>query len=148
MKNDDNKSGEAARFLDNLMSFLADDDLHGKDLVEDLRGRGLDPDRIAAEFSSLLKQHVPTWGEKAESERLAALADLAVPSENVRRPRIKTIEQIKLLVEQMRQLDAPEEAGAYYQKFQEASDTDLESLLQDLRVQYQLLKNQKDKGGK
>jgi len=148
MKHDDKKSGEAARFLDNLMSFLADDDPHGKDLVEDLRVRGLDPDRIAAEFSDLLKQHAPTWSEKAERERLAALDDLAVACEDIHRPRIKTIAQIELLVEQMRQLGAPAEAGAYHQKFQEASDTDLESLLQDLRMQCQLLKHQRDKDGK
>jgi len=147
MKHDDKKSNEAARFLDNLESFLADNDLHGKDLVEDLRARGLDPDRLAAEFSDLLEQHAPTWSQKAERERRAALDDYAAACENVRRPRIETIEQINLLVEQMRQLGAPEEAGAYHQKFREASDADLESLLQDLRVQCRLLKIQKDKGG-
>ncbi len=149
MKRDEKKSGEAARFMDNLMSFLAEDDLHGKDLAEDLRARGLEPDQIVAEFRDLLKQHAPTWSEKAQRERLSALDAFSLAlCETAHLPRIKTIEQIKLLVEQMRQLGAPEEAGAYHQKFQEASDIDLESLLQDLRVQCQLLKNQKDKGGK
>jgi hypothetical protein len=148
MKHDEKKSSEAVRFMDNLMSFLAEDDLHGKDLAEDLRARGLEPDQIVAEFRDLMKQHAPTWSEKAERERLAALDALALARETAHLPRIKAIEQINVLVEQMRQFGAPAEAGAYHQKFQEASDTDLESLLQDLRMQYELLQNQKNETGK
>lgn len=148
MKHDEKKSAEAARFMDNLMSFLAEDDLHGKDLAEDLRARGLVPDQIVAEFRDLMMQHAPTWSEKAECERLAALDALALARETVQLPRIKTVEQIKLLVEQMRQFGAPAEMGAYHQKFHEASDTDLESLLQDLRTQYESLKKQKNETGK
>ena len=92
----------------------------------------------------------PGWRAKTGKERAGLLRKwfelMMANQEDL--ARIMTIEQIKLLVEQMRQLGAPEEAGAYHQKFQEASDTDLESLLQDLRVQCRLLKSQKDKGGK
>jgi hypothetical protein len=148
MNNNDKKAREAARFLNNLMSFLADDDLHGEDLVEDLRARGLDPDQIAAEFRDLLKKHAPTWSEKAERERLAALDTLGKVREAVRLTRDETIDQIKQLIAGMRQLGKPVEAGAYHQKFQEATDTDLGSLLQDLRTQYELLKIEKKKHSK
>src|SRR5437660_1521977 len=145
MTDKNKKSDEVARFLDNLMSFLADDDLRGKDLAEDLRARGLNPDHIADELRDLLREHAPTWSEKAERERLSALESFTGARETVHRPRMKTVELIKQVVEQMRRLGAPVTAGAYHQKFQEASDTDLESLLEDLRTQYELLNSQKNK---
>ena len=145
MTDKNKKSDEVARFLDNLMFFLADDDLRGKDLAEDLRARGLNPDHIADELRDLLREHAPTWSEKAERERLSALESFTGARETVHRPRMKTVELIKQVVEQMRRLGAPVTAGAYHQKFQEASDTDLESLLEDLRTQYELLNSQKNK---
>lgn len=48
----------------------------------------------------------------------------------------------------MRQLGAPVAAGAYHQKFQEATDTDLESLLEDLRTQCELLRGKQNSHGK
>jgi ElaB/YqjD/DUF883 family membrane-anchored ribosome-binding protein len=148
MKHDEKKSNEAAKFLENLMSFLTDDDLHGRDLDDDLRSRGLDPQQIVTDFEQLLKTHAPSWSEKAERERLSALETLAVAKKASKVPRTTIIEQIKELIEQMQQLGAPVVAGAYHQKFQEATDTDLESLLEDLRTQYELLRGQRDKHAK
>jgi len=41
----------------------------------------------------------------------------------------------------MQELGAAVPAGAYHQKFLEATDTDLESLLEDLAAQYNVLKS-------
>jgi hypothetical protein len=43
----------------------------------------------------------------------------------------------------MQKLGAPATAGAYHQKFQTATDADLESLLEDLEAQYEALKAKK-----
>lgn len=148
MKHDEKKAREAAKFLGNLISFLTDDDLRGNDLVENLRARGLDPEQIASDFQQLLKTHAPNWSEKAERERVAALEALAAAKKAGKVARPQLVELIKELIDQMRQLGAPVAAGAYHQKFQEATETDLESLLDDLRMQCELLRSQRNTHGK
>src|SRR5437764_13910702 len=100
MTDKNKKSDEVARFLDNLMFFLADDDLRGKDLAEALRARRLNPDHIADELRDLLREHAPTWSEKAERERLSALDSFTGARDSVHRPRMEPVEQITQAGEQ------------------------------------------------
>lgn len=144
MKPDDNKSNEVARFLENLVSFLADEHRDPQEVVEHLKSQGINPDQALRRFHDLLSQHAPTWQEKAARERRAALE--APPSGPVaHHTRDEVTQQIRDLIAGMTKLGAPVVAGAYHQRFQEATDTDLESLLQDLRTQYEQLKNSKEK---
>jgi len=143
MTNKDPKSVAAARFLDNLASFLAQDNPGREDLLNDLKASGLDPDQLSNEFRALLSEHAPTWEQKAERERKAALESLAKSSTTAPRQRDDVEQEIRGLIEAMQRLGAPVTAGAYHQKFREATDTDLESLLDDLAVQYQILKSKK-----
>jgi hypothetical protein len=141
MKQKDKKSAEAARFLDNLTSFLAEDDSRQEDLVEDLQASGLDPDQLGRDFRELLSKHAPTWRQKAQRERLAAQEIFSKGIATTPRTRNAIEQGIRGLLQAMHQLGVPVTAGAYHQKFQEATDADLESLLQDLAAQYQILKS-------
>ncbi len=49
------KQENAKKFLDNLAAFLADDDRHGKELIYDLRARGLDPETLLADLRAILR---------------------------------------------------------------------------------------------
>jgi hypothetical protein len=140
MKQNDQKSAEAARFLDNLTSFLAENTPSREDLVEDLQASGLDPNLLSNEFRELLSNHAPTWKQKAQRERLAALEVFSKGVAPTPRTRSEIEQLIRSLIRAMQQLGAPVVAGAYHQKFQQATDADLESLLQDLEAQYQILK--------
>jgi hypothetical protein len=142
MKHNKKKSDEAARFLDNLASFLTEDDTRQEDLIEDLQVSGLDPSRLKDEFRKLLSEHAPTWKEKAERERLA-VSETFSKGRTTSRARNETVQEIQGVILAMQQMGAPVTAGAYHQKFQEATDADLESLLEDLRAQYRLLKSKK-----
>ncbi len=144
MKPNDNKSDEAARFLDNLVSFIADERRDQQEVVEHLRSQGIDPDQALRKFHDLLSQFAPTWRERAARERSAALEALPV-GQTARRTREEVIQQIKDLVGGMAKLGAPVVAGAYHQKFQESTETDLQSLLEDLQTQYESLKKQQSK---
>jgi len=143
MKHKDKKSADAARFLDNLTSFLAEDSPRREDLVEDLQASGLDPDQLTSELRELLSRHAPTWKQKAQRERTAALETFSKGGATAPRKRNDVEQEIRGLIEAMQQLGAPVSAGAYHQKFHEATDTDLESLLEDLAAQYQVLKSKK-----
>jgi hypothetical protein len=143
MKQNNKKSDEASRFLDNLTSFLTDDGTQQEDLAEDLRVSGLDPNGLKDEFRKLLSEHAPTWKEKAERERLAALETFSKAGTKAPRARNETVQEIQGLIQAMQQLGAPVAAGAYHQKFREATDADLESLLEDLAAQHRILKSKK-----
>jgi hypothetical protein len=138
-----NNKSEAARFLDNLESFLHETDPVGKELTEGLRDEGLDPDQLGYDLRELLEQHAPTWKQMAERERQFALEALSKAKAAVSRTRAETEQLIQSTVDAMQKLGAPATAGAYHQKFQTATDADLESLLEDLEAQYEALKGKK-----
>jgi hypothetical protein len=143
MKPDNKKSTEAARFLANLESFLTETDPVREELAQSLRDDGIDPDHLDNDLRELLKKHAPTWKQKAERERHSALEALSKAKAAVSRTRAETEQGIRKIVEAMRQLGAPDTAGAYHQKFQRATDADLESLLEDLEAQYEAMKSKK-----
>jgi hypothetical protein len=147
MSPNDKKSVQstAAKFLDNLASFLGDDSPSREDLTSDLEGHGFDVTQLRSDFRTLLSGHTPTWHQKAERERKAALEALA--QQNAASPRARSVveNEINSLIQAMQQLGAAVPAGAYHQKFREATDADLESLRDDLALQYQILKNKETK---
>jgi len=133
MKPNNKRPSEAGQFLNNLESILADASPAGEELAESLREDGFE----------LLKQHAPTWKQKAERERQAALKTLSKAKAALSRTRAETEQLIQSTVDAMQKLGAPATAGAYHQKFQTATDADLESLLEDLEAQYEALKAKK-----
>jgi hypothetical protein len=143
MKSNKRQSSEAARFLDNLESNLTEADPVGEELAESLREDGLDPGQLDYDLRELLKQHAPTWKQKAERERQAAMETLSRAKAALSMTRAEVEQRIRSTIESMRQLGAPDIAGAYHQKFQTATDADLESLLEDLEAQYEALKSKK-----
>jgi hypothetical protein len=143
MKPKNKKPSEAAQFLNNLESILTEADPVGEELAENLREDGLDPDQLDNDLRELLKQHAPTWKQKAERERQSALETLSKAKAAVSRTRAETEQLIQSTVHAMQKLGAPVTAGAYHQKFRTATDADLESLLQDLEAQYAALKGKR-----
>ncbi len=137
---DKDKKSDADRFLDNLTSFLAED-ISPEELVEDLRASGLDPEQLDNEFRALLAEHAPTWRQRAQRERIAALEKFVKRGATPPRARFDIEQDIRGVIQAMRELGAAVPAGAYHQKFLEATDTDLESLLEDLAAQYNVLKS-------
>lgn len=138
MKNKDERAQEATQFLDNLESFLAENSPKPDELVEDLRAKGLDPVELVHDLNQLLAEHAPTWKQRAERERLAALESL--PKSSMKRTRHETEVGIGSLISQIQQFGVQISPGAYHQKFQVATDADLESLLEDLETQLEILK--------
>jgi hypothetical protein len=146
MKPEDKKTTQsAAKFLDNLASFLGEDVPSREDLIKDLEARGVDVNQICNDFRALLSKHAPTWREKAERERQAALDAFSKQRPAVPRIRTEIENEIDSLIQAMQQLGAAVPAGAYHQKFREATDADLESLCDDLAQQYETLKKKKTK---
>jgi hypothetical protein len=143
MNANDKKLSEASKFLNNLESFLTEGDPAGEELAESLRDGGLDPDRLDDALRDLLKQHAPTWRQQAERGRQSALEALSRSKEKVSRTRAEIEQRIRSTIQAMQQLGAPDTAGAYHQKFQRATDADLESLLEDLEAQYEAMKGKK-----
>jgi hypothetical protein len=142
MKDKNTKVGDAARFLDNLTSFLTEDSIRGEHVAEGLSASGIDPEGLAGDLRDILSKHAPTWMQKAQRERLSAL-DALSKGNALSRPRREVERAIQDLIQAMLDLGAPVVAGAYHQKFQEATDADLESLMQDLSAQYEVLKDKK-----
>ena len=66
----------AAKFLDNLASFLGNDSPSRENLTSDLETHGFDVNQLRSDFRALLSEHAPTWQQKAERERKAALERL------------------------------------------------------------------------
>jgi len=147
MNANDKKSVQSAAttFLDHLASFLGDDSPSREELTSDLETDGFEVDQLRSEFRALLSEYAPTWQQKAERERKAALETLAQQKVAPGRARIVVENEINSLIQSMRQLGATVPTGAYYQKFREATDADLESLRDDLALQYQILKKKQTK---
>ena len=143
MNREDNKApNSAAKFLDNLESFLGDEDPTGQDLSEELRAYGDDPEQLGNELRALLSKHAPNWKERAERERLNALR--AFPDTGATRTRREIEEAIIGVIQAMQERGAQISPGAYHQKFQQATDADLASLLRDLEVHLEILRENKE----
>lgn len=141
----DKKAGETARFLDNLTSFLAGEDRETSDILESLRAHGVNPEQSLREFREILSEHASTWREKAARARSLVAASLRSGQERVRRSRSEIEGEIRQIVESMKSLGAPVEVGAFYRKFQETREEDLDSLLEDLELQRALFLKQREK---
>ena len=139
-ENDKDAADPITKFLDNLTSFLGEDNLTKEELAEELSANGFDPDQLGNELLTLLSEHAPTWKQKAERERKAALRELLPPGAAARRTRPDTELEIQNVINAMQELGATVSAGAYYQKFQEVTEVDLESMLRDLNTQFEALK--------
>jgi hypothetical protein len=139
MNSDDKRELETTRFLENLTEFSANDNRPMEELTEDLRADGMNPERLLTGFRKLLTRYAPTWREQATRERLLIREAVDKAQAITHRSRSETETQIQASIESMRRLGAQVEAGAYYRKFQEARDEDLESLLVDLTIQLDFL---------
>lgn len=147
MNADDKRKAETAKFLDNLTEFLANNNSDERELIEDLRAEGPDPEKLLANFQTMLSQFAPTWKENAERERLLAEESLFGHRSNPHMTRDELKANIRATIESMQDLGVPMQVGAFHLKFQEAGDEDLESMLEDLTSQLALLKRQKGEPG-
>jgi len=144
MNEDEKRNREAAQFLDNLTAFLLDD-RSKEEILESLQAQGVDTEERLREFSQILSEHAPTWRERASRARRLAKVEFQHEQVKVRRNRNEVMREIQALVESMRAQGFPLEAGAFHRKFKEATDQDLESLLEDLRIQRDLaLRKERD----
>jgi ElaB/YqjD/DUF883 family membrane-anchored ribosome-binding protein len=134
---------EAAKFLDNLTSFLSDETSDVENLREGLRAEGVDHQEVTERFHQILSEFAPTWKERAERERKAALEALRTIQDRVRRTRDELVSEIRRIIETLESEGTGVVAGAYYRKFQEATDEDLKSLLEDLEVQLVAVRRKK-----
>jgi hypothetical protein len=144
MDNADKKARETTEFLNNLTEFLSSDERETGEIIDSLRAQGIDPDESLKRFRQILSEHAPTWQEKAARARTALATSFETHGARMRRARADIESDIRELVESMQMLGAPVQAGAYHRKFQEARDEDLESLLEDLQFQRELLLKQKE----
>lgn len=144
MSNGNNAARETARLLDNLTEFIAGEGQQLAEIIDSLQMQGVDPQESLRQFRETLSEHAPTWREKAARARARVTASFETQKERVHSTRSEIMREIREIVESMRLLGAPVEAGAYHRKFEEAGDEDLESLLEDLRFQRDLLRKQRD----
>ena len=145
MGNADKTARETARFLNNLTEFIASEEQQLDEIKDSLRTQGVDPEESLRQFRQALSEHAPTWREKAARARALLAASFETQKARVHSTRSEIEREIREIVESMRALGAPVEAGAYHRNFEEARDEDLESLLEDLRFQRALLLKQQDK---
>lgn len=131
---------QAAKFLNNLAFFLSDEDREKEEIAKELRAEGLDPEAVLARFHRILSEYAPTWKERAEKERQAALAALESLREKPKRTREELVSAIRRAVEFLEGQGAGIVVGAYHRKFEQATDADLESLLADLNLQVEALR--------
>lgn len=141
MDNDvDKKAREARKFLDHLTEFLSANGLGTDELRESLRTQGVDPDESLQRFRRILSEHAPTWRERAARARASMVKSFETGEPRIpHRTRSELEREIREIVESMLGLGAAVEVGAYHRKFEEARDEDLESLLDDLRLQREWL---------
>jgi len=131
---------EAAEFLDNLSSFLMDDGRSVDQIKEDLHAQGVDSEGSLTAFRRILSEHAPTWQERAKRARTRAEQIVKEHVHESRETREGIKQRIKDLIDSMKGEGAPITAGAFFMKFQEAKDEDLQSLLEDLEIQRDLMK--------
>jgi hypothetical protein len=146
MNSRDKRSQEDAAFLNNLTSFLSDEHRSLEDIKQSLREQGIDPDSALQEFRNTLAEHAPTWREKASRERQRANETLSYDRTQPARSREEIVTEIREVADGMRSLGAPIVAGAYHRNFEEATEDDLETLLNDLKVQWDLMQRKQEHG--
>jgi hypothetical protein len=147
LDNEGRNSRETTEFLSNLTEFISGEDREMNELRESLLAQRVDPDESLKQFRQLLSEYAPTWKEKAFRARMLLTASFGPQMGKMQRSRTEVQDEIREVVESMRTLGAPVEAGAYYRKFEEARDDDLVSLLEDLRYQHELLLKKADSNG-
>jgi len=145
MDDGDKTIRETARFLDNLTAFIAGEEEQLDEIIDSLRTQGVDAEESLRQFRQALTEHAPTWREKAARARGLLAASFETQTARVHRTRSEIEREIREIVESMRTLGAPVEAGAYHRKFEEAQDEDLESLFEDLQFQRAMLLKQQGK---
>jgi len=146
MNSRDKRSRENAAFLDNLTSFLSDEQRSLEDVKESLREQGIDPENALQDFRNILATHAPSWREKASRERQKVKESLGDEPTQPNRSRAEIVAEIKEVADSMGSLGAPIAAGAYHSRFEEASEDDLDSLLRDLKIQRDLLRRKQERG--
>jgi DNA-binding transcriptional MerR regulator len=145
MNSRDKRSQENAAFLDNLTSFLSDEGRSIEDVKESLREQGFDPEKAIQQFRETLADHAPSWREKALRERQKAKEALGNDRTIRTRPREEIVAEIAAVTDAMRDLGAPILVGAHHRGFEQATEGDLESLLLDLKVQRDLLRQKRER---
>jgi hypothetical protein len=145
MDNANKKARETAQFLSNLTEFVAGKEREMEEILDSLRAQGVDPGESLQQFHEILSEHAPTWQEKAARARAVLAASFETHKARTHRTRFDIEREIREIVESMRALGAPVEAGAYHRKFEGARDEDLESLLEDLYFQHEWLLQQQNK---
>ncbi len=138
MSTDEKRSGDAAKFLDNLLAFLTDESRQTEEIAEDLRIEGINPEESLRQLREILSQYAPTWREQATRARKLAQEAMRKQIERAHRSRNQVVKEIQEVLEFMRSQGAPVEVGAFYRKFQEAREEDLVSLLEDMELQRDL----------
>ena len=125
MKHDEKKATEGAQFLDTSLLFSRGRRSARARLAGRLRAKGPDPNKLTRDFHELLSKHAPTWRQRAERQRIAAIEALPRARSQKSRPEMESEIQAVLLA--MQGLGSNRHAGADHQKFREATDHDLES---------------------
>ncbi len=138
MSTDEKRSGDAAKFLDNLLAFLTDENRQKEEVAEDLRIEGVSPEESLRQLREMLSQYAPTWQEQAARARKLAQDAMRKQIEKTHRTRNEVVKEIQEVLDFMRNQGAAIEVGAFYRKFQEAGDEDLVSLLEDMKLQRDL----------
>jgi hypothetical protein len=138
------KNQQARRFLENLTSFITPNNRTKEELSESLSERGIDVSAALANFSRILQEHGSDWRSQARRDRLSAVQTVARAGQMGRQTREYLIQEIQNVTAAMQKLGAPVQAGAYFREFKEATDQDLESLLNDLTVQRDLLERKQN----
>ena len=139
MSTDEKRSADATKFLDNLFAFLTDESRQKEEVAEDLQIEGINPEESLRQLRETLLQCGPTWREQATQARKLAQEAMHKQIEKAHRSRDEVVKEIQEVLEFMRNQGAPVEVGAFYRKFQEAGDEDLVSLLEDMKLQRDLL---------
>lgn len=141
MRNDKPKRSSEEKVLDNLTDFVTnDDDRTVEEIKADLISRGIDVDAALERFHQALTEHAPTWKDTAAAARRAAERSLTSLKQAHAKSRAEIIAEIEARAADMRRWGAPIPAGAYHHRFEQASDEDLQSLLEDVESQYDSLK--------
>ncbi len=110
-----------------------------EEVAEDLQIEGINPGESLRQLRETLLQYAPTWREQATQARKLAQEAMRKQIEKAHRSRDEVVKEIQEVLEFMRNQGAPVEVGAFYRKFQEAGDEDLVSLLEDMKLQRDLL---------
>ena len=127
----------ATEFLDRLTELLASvPDRSLEELREDLRARGIDPERVVERVERLvqskLNEYRLRWQEQARRERLAMLERLRDVTAKLPAPQPELEGRLAEIVSGLWGPRAEAYAQAYFRKLDQVTENDLRSLLEDL----------------